>query len=216
MSQSPSLGDGRIAPCQCLVRIAETEKDDPQERLRTYGGVESGLMGKRAMGIWIIKRQRLFEMRPGRRRPADMHQISTGAQVTQNEPAGIVALTAQTQQILGKALRQIEFAADRVITRLSIRNVKVLRGGTQLFPQLSRPGIGVPGIWRRMAFYGCQDRAQGAVKFELLSLTFGVGRQQRQLVQTLLQLRGRFRHRPQPATPETIQLEYQHGTYVVL
>src|ERR1700730_11636230 len=188
MSQSPSLVDGRIAPCQCLVRIAETEKDDPQERLRAYGGVESGLMGKCAMGIWIIKRQRLFEMRPGRRRPADMHQISTGGEVTQNEPAGIVALTAQTQQILGKALRQIEFASDRVITRLSIWNVKVLRGRAQPLPQLSCPGIGVPGIRRRLAFYGRQDRAQGTQKFELLSLTFGGVGQQRQLVQPLVEL----------------------------
>ena len=31
--------------------------------------------------------------------------------MTQNEPGVIVALTAQTQQILGQALRQIEFAA---------------------------------------------------------------------------------------------------------
>ncbi len=35
--------------------------------------------------------------------------------MTQNEPGGIVALTAQTQQILVQALRQIEFAADQVI-----------------------------------------------------------------------------------------------------
>ena len=35
--------------------------------------------------------------------------------MTQNEPGGIVALTAQTQQILVQALRQIQFAAERVI-----------------------------------------------------------------------------------------------------
>ena len=35
--------------------------------------------------------------------------------MTQNEPARIVALTAQTQQILVQALRQIEFAAVHVI-----------------------------------------------------------------------------------------------------
>lgn len=37
--------------------------------------------------------------------------------MTQNEPGGIVALTAQTQQILAQALRQIEFAAVQVIAR---------------------------------------------------------------------------------------------------
>ena len=35
--------------------------------------------------------------------------------MTQNEAGSVVALTAQTQQILGQALRQIEFAADHVI-----------------------------------------------------------------------------------------------------
>src|SRR6266446_5058060 len=40
-----------------------------------------------------------------------------------------------------------------------------------------------------------QYRAQGNAKFEFLSLSFGVIRQQRQLVQPLLQLRGRFRYR---------------------
>jgi len=35
--------------------------------------------------------------------------------VTQNEPGGIVALIAETQQILAQALRQIEFSAVHVI-----------------------------------------------------------------------------------------------------
>ena len=35
--------------------------------------------------------------------------------MTENEAAGIVALTAQTQQILVQAQRQIEFATERVI-----------------------------------------------------------------------------------------------------
>src|SRR4029077_8466071 len=39
---------------------------------------------------------------------------------------------------------------------------------------------------RCIAFDGLQHRAQGNSKFELLSLTFGVVRQQRQLVQPLL------------------------------
>ena len=54
--------------------------------------------------------------------------------MTQNEPGGIVTPTAQTQQILGQALRQIKFAAERVIGRLPIWNLKELRGGTQLLP----------------------------------------------------------------------------------
>ena len=47
---------------------------------------------------------------------------------------------------------------------------------------------------RGKSFDGQQDRAQGAVKFELLSLTFGGFRQQCELVQPLVELRGRFRH----------------------
>ncbi len=115
--------------------------------------------------------------------------------MTQNEPGGIVALTAQTQQILVQALRQIEFAAVHVITGLPIGNVKELRGKIELLPQLSGAGVGLARFRRRVAFDGSQHRAQGAVKFELLSLTFGVVRQQRQLIQSLLKLRGRFRHR---------------------
>ena len=48
---------------------------------------------------------------------------------------------------------------------------------------------------RGEAFDGLQYRAQGAPKFELLSLALRGVRQQRQLVQRLLKLRGRFRHR---------------------
>jgi hypothetical protein len=72
-------------------------------------------MDNRAVGDWIIKRKHLLQMRPGRSKPANPHQVSTGGVVTQNEPGGIVALPAQTQQILGEALRQIEFAAVPVI-----------------------------------------------------------------------------------------------------
>jgi hypothetical protein len=54
--------------------------------------------------------------------------------VTQNESAGIVALTAQTQQLLIQALRQIEFTVDLVIERLPIGNVKEFRGRPQLLP----------------------------------------------------------------------------------
>src|ERR1700682_3434493 len=103
MSQSASLGDCCIALCQCLVGKAETEKDVPKHRLRVYVGMESGLMDKRPVGDRIIKRKRLFEMRPGWRKPADKYQVSSRGGVTQNEPGGIVALTAQTQQILVQA-----------------------------------------------------------------------------------------------------------------
>jgi len=35
--------------------------------------------------------------------------------MAENEPGGMVALTAQTQQILGQTLRQIVFATKRVM-----------------------------------------------------------------------------------------------------
>src|SRR5260370_27142322 len=100
MSHSPSLSDCCVAPCQCLVGKAEAEKDTAQKRLRVILRVESSLMDKRAVGDRIIKRKRFFEMRPGRSKPGGTQQISTGGEVTQNEPGGIVALTAQMQQIL--------------------------------------------------------------------------------------------------------------------
>ncbi len=89
-------------------------------------GMDSELMDKRAVGDWITKRKRLLQMRARRSKPAGKHQVSTARQVSQNEPSGIVALTAQSQQILVQALRQIEFAAVRVLARLPIRNLKEL------------------------------------------------------------------------------------------
>jgi hypothetical protein len=50
-------------------------------------------------------------------------------------------------------------------------------------------------LWRRDPFRGHQHRTKGTAKFEFLSLTFAVVWQQRELLQPLLQLRGRFRHR---------------------
>jgi hypothetical protein len=105
MSHPTSLSDFCTALCQCLIRKAEAEKDDPQAPLCPC---------KRAVGDLIVKRKHLFQMRPGRRKPADIHQGSTGGIVAQNEPGGIVALTAQTQQILTQALRQIEFPANHI------------------------------------------------------------------------------------------------------
>jgi hypothetical protein len=110
--------------------------------------------------------------------------------VTQNEPADIVALTAQTQQILVQALRLIEFSPAHVIARLPIGNLKELRGGTQLLPQFSCAGVGLARFRRRLAFDGSQHRAQGAQKFELLPLAFGGVRHYGRLIQPLLQLRG--------------------------
>src|ERR1700730_15015907 len=60
-------------------------------------------MDKRAVGDPIVERNRLFQMRPGRRKSARTKQVQTEVVVTQSEPGGIVALTAQAQQILGQA-----------------------------------------------------------------------------------------------------------------
>src|SRR5260370_28493234 len=152
-------------------------------------------MDERAAGGRIIKRKRLFQMRSRLRKPAGKHQVSTGGLVTENEAGCIVSLPAQPQQTLVQALRLVEFAADLVMERLPKGNPKELGGRTQLLPQLSCAGIGMTGFRRRVTFESTQYSAQGAAKFELLSLTFGVVRQQRQLVQPFLQLRRRFRHR---------------------
>src|SRR5262249_25231666 len=103
-----------------------------------YGpSVDAGLMDQCAVGNGIIKRKHVLQMGSGSSKPADKHQVSTGGQVTQDEPGGVVAPAAQTQQILVQALRQIEFAAGRVKARLPIGDVKERRGGTELLPQLS-------------------------------------------------------------------------------
>jgi hypothetical protein len=65
MSQPPSLSDGCIASRQRLVRKAETEKDDPQIPLCNDLWVASGLLAKRMVGIWIVKRKSGFQMRSG-------------------------------------------------------------------------------------------------------------------------------------------------------
>src|SRR5271166_89284 len=128
------------------------------------------MTSKRAVGIGIIKRKPCLQMRSGWRKPAGKHQVSTGGGVTQNEPAGIVALTAQTQQVFVQAQRQIQFAAEHVMERLPKGNVNELRGGIQLLPQLSCASIGTPRFRRCSSLEGQQGRAQAAEKFELLSL----------------------------------------------
>jgi hypothetical protein len=133
-------------------------------------------MEKRAVGDWIVKCKHLFQMRSGRRKLARKHQTRARGVVTENEPAGIVPLTAPAQQILGQALRQIEFASEHVIARLPVRNLKELRGRTQLLPQLASAGIGLAHLRSRIAFDGEQYGAQGSAKFKFLLLAFrGVG-----------------------------------------
>jgi hypothetical protein len=152
-------------------------------------------MAKRGVEDRVIKRKRLFQMRSGRRKPAGKQQVSSERVVGQNEPSGIIALAAQAQQILVQAQRQIEFTAAHVITRLPVGNLKEPHGRTQLLPQLSCAGVGLARFRRRVAFGRLQDRAQRTDKFKLLSLAFRGVWHQLQLVQPLLQLRGRFRHR---------------------
>src|SRR6516164_9268283 len=82
-----------------------------------------------------------------------------------------------------------------MVIRLSPRNLKERRRGTQMLPQRTRAGIGLARFRRGDAFDNQQGCAQGTVKFELLLLAFEAVRQQRQLVQRPLKLRSRFRHR---------------------
>jgi hypothetical protein len=106
--------------------------------------------------------------------------------VTQNEPAGIVALTAQVQQILGQAQRHIEFTAECMIAGLSIGDVNELRGEPQPLPQFACASIGLARFRRRLASDNLQHAAQVAANFEFLSLASGAGRQQCELVKTPL------------------------------
>ena len=115
--------------------------------------------------------------------------------MTHYEPGGIVPSTAQMQQVLGERLRPVQFAAMRVIAGLPAGNLNELHGGTELFPQLPRVGVGLARLRRGRAFDDIQHRAQSAGKLELLLPAFGDVGQQRQLVQPLLKLRSRFRHR---------------------
>ena len=78
ISQAARLGDGLVAFCQRLIRIAETEQENPQEGLRVYVRVTTGVMNERAVRAWLIKRKRLPQMRLGLRELACKQQISTG------------------------------------------------------------------------------------------------------------------------------------------
>jgi len=59
----------------------------------------ASVMAKQAVGDRIIEHKSLFQVRSGRREPADKEQVSTRGEVTQNESGGIVALAARTEQI---------------------------------------------------------------------------------------------------------------------
>ena len=134
MSQPPSLSDRCVGLCQCLVQEAETEKDEPQKTLQADARAEPNLMGERAVGDRIVKRKRLFQVRPGSRKPARVHHVSAGRQVAQDETDGIVALAAETQQILVQTLRPVEFATVYMIKGLPEGHLEELRGRTQLLP----------------------------------------------------------------------------------
>ena len=62
--------------------------------------------------------------------------------------------SAQTQQILVQAQRQIVFAADCVKAQLPKGNPEEFRGRTQLLPQLSCTGRGMARFRRCVAFDG--------------------------------------------------------------
>jgi hypothetical protein len=62
--------------------------------------MDGGLSGKRLVKDRIIERQSPLQMRSGFSKPARKHQVATEGKVTQNQAAGIVALTAETQQVL--------------------------------------------------------------------------------------------------------------------
>src|SRR5580700_6340828 len=139
------------------------------------------LKNKGTVRSCIMKRERFFQMRSGKRKLADKHQVAAGGVVPENEPSSIVALTAHTQQTLSQALGQGEFAAVDVIGRLPVGNVNEPRGGTQLLPQLVRASISLARLRRGCALDGNKDRALGTAKLELLSIAFRGIRQQRQL-----------------------------------
>jgi hypothetical protein len=111
MSQLPRLGDGSTALCRCLIRKAETEKDNPQVGFGVDVGVISSLVAKRAVGKRIIKRLHLFQMEPGGCKTAHKHQVSPGGHMAQNQARGIAALSAEAQQILAESPCHIGFAA---------------------------------------------------------------------------------------------------------
>src|SRR5271166_3262362 len=91
---------------------------------------------------------------------AGKRQGSSGAYMTQKQSGGVTALTAQPQQILVHAVRQVKFAAVDVMKGLPIGNVNEFRGVAELLPQHARAGVGAARFRRGEAFDGQQDRSQ--------------------------------------------------------
>ena len=112
-------------------------------------------------------------MRSRPRKTAHIHEGSTKGIVTQSETGRVVALTAQLQQIFRQSLRLIEFVPDRVIMRLTPRDVKELGAGAQLLPQRPCSGIGIARFRCGETFDDHQGRGQTTSVFEFLSLAFG-------------------------------------------
>src|SRR5215831_11456695 len=154
MSQPPGLCDGRIALRHCLIRNPKPEQDKRQMRLGNHVQVGSSLIREGAVGDWIIKEDYLFQVRSSGRKLAANELVATGSQVSQNEPGGIAALLAQTQQVLGQQLCSVEFSSRREVARLPIRNLQEFGWGTQLLPQFLGTGKDLAGFRRAIAING--------------------------------------------------------------
>src|SRR5215469_2383318 len=115
--------------------------------------------------------------------------------MTENGAGRVIALMTETQHVLGERLRPVQVAAKLVIKRYPMRNPEEFRGRTQLLPELSRAGMGMARFCCAVAFDEGQSCTQRAARLELPSPAIGAIGQQRQLVQSLLQLCRRLRHR---------------------
>jgi hypothetical protein len=96
--------------------------------------------------------------------------------VTQNESRGIVVLTAQTQQIISRELRQIESAAVHVIEKLSTGDVKETRRKTQQLPQLRARAKAWPVSGAAKSLTTINTAPNAPHYSELLVLAFGAVR----------------------------------------
>jgi len=135
------LADGRAAACQSLGRKAKTKKHDPQMPVCRHERVV-------AMGDRIVKLKYLFQVCAGFGKSAGVQQVPAGRSVPENESGGVVALTADAQNIFIAAPRHIDIAASAVIDRELLRNHQELRGRAQLLPELARASIGTARFWR--------------------------------------------------------------------
>src|SRR6516164_1832198 len=106
-------------------------------------------------------------MQSARCKTAGNQQAVTGGVMAQNEPGGVVGLTAPMEHIFGQPQRQTEFAAEDVVSRLSPEDVKEPWGRIETLPQLECAGVGTSRFRSAVAFEGLQHRCQIAAKFEL-------------------------------------------------